>query len=209
MKDRLNHLIAVVSADRRKAAILLALLVFLGGIAIRSVLNVGPHATEAADSESSIEDPTELGGSAITRTLAALERVRGEKYTVVRVAPHLSRNIFDVDDAYFPPPAQVVIKSTTDYVTPPPQIEPVKPTADEQWALTVAQIRVEARRLTLRSVIVGKHPLAVIEEPGGGRSVLEPGKIIRGFRLVEVKSDAVLLDKEGVRVRLWLTVTGL
>lgn len=200
---------AVLTADRRKAAVLGVLLTCLGVVGVKTLLKIGPSASNAADRNGGEDDPSNLGGSAISRTLAALERVRGQKLTEARVAPRLSRNLFAVDEGYFPPPAQVVRNPPPMNVTPPPRIEPVEPTADEARAMIVAEIRDEAQRLTLRSVIVGQHPLAVIEMPGRGRSVLQPGKIIRGFRLVEVKSDSVLLDKEGVRVRLWLTVTGL
>lgn len=67
--------------------------------------------------------------------------------------------------------------------------------SDEQ--LRSAAVRAAARRLELRSVVMSELPFAVID----GR-VLRVGEEVEGFTLLEIAERHVLLERNGVIVRL-------
>ncbi len=56
-----------------------------------------------------------------------------------------------------------------------------------------------ARRLDLRSVVTGRTPRAVIDD-----RLLAPGDWIEGFELLEIVDRYVLLERNGVVIRLWM-----
>ncbi|MCC6682728.1 MAG: hypothetical protein IT445_17645 [Phycisphaeraceae bacterium] len=56
-----------------------------------------------------------------------------------------------------------------------------------------------ARRLDLRSVVTGRMPRAVIDD-----RLLAPGDWIEGFELLEIVDRYVLLERNGVVIRLWM-----
>lgn len=60
-----------------------------------------------------------------------------------------------------------------------------------------SEVRRAAEALTLESIVTGDRPRALIS----GR-LLEPGQQVRGFTLVRVAQRFVVLEKDGVRVRL-------
>ena len=208
MNRRLASLWQLLMEDRKKAGVLAFLLVLLTGVAIKTLLPFGPNASRAGQDRDGTTSPTQVGQSALSRTIDLLTRLRSSQLVEVAQSPRLSRNLFAVDEHRFPPPE--VPDPTPD---PPPDLNPtVDPPiedADEIRAREIAQIRLEAEVFRLRSVVVGQSPLAVIELPGKGRSVIPLGGTLNGFKIVEVTTESVVLEKDEVRVRLWLPAATL
>lgn len=207
MSMRSGRLMQVLAADPRKGGMLAVLMVVLLALAIKTFVPFGPGSSEASDAEGpEHDDPAVVGKNVLSRTWSVLDNLRAGHFVEVPLSPRLSRNLFSVNESYFPLPAQTAVKQAPPAVTPLPEIESEDENADEAHALMLAQIRQDAGQLILRSVIVGSNPLAVVQTSGGLRTVVELGESVNGFELVEVKSDAVVLEKDNVRVRLWLAV---
>lgn len=82
----------------------------------------------------------------------------------------------------------------------PPRIEPAQaksgPDASDEQVRPSA-VREAAQRLRLQSVVMGQTPHAVING-----QVLSPGQRIEGFVLQEVSPRQVVLERDGIIIRL-------
>lgn len=209
MRRQLAEFWVIVTADRRKATTLLVLLLLLAGMSVRTALFSGPSRSEAAMSDrvSQVNSLAAAGKGAVSRTLASLS---SPGHDVVRVpsCPRLVRNLFAIEDAYFPPPVKATRAKPARTESAPARPQAPIETADEVRARREASITDEARAIQLKSVVVGGSPMAVFEIPGsrGKRTVVSRGQTIEGFTLIEVSSNSVVLEKESVRVRLELTL---
>lgn len=205
MKRTILEVWITLTADKRKAAILGAMLIVLVGFSARSILKSGPSPARASSSNSASSRPGANATDAVSRTLAAIDEQRKGPYINIPHAETPSRNLFALSSTHFPEPAQPEQpdKGVTPAVTPPVKIVDGGPR--NQPPSTEQRVRQEAADLRLRSTLVGATPLAVIEYGGGrnsNRVVLSPGHTVLGFILIEVRSHAVLIEKEGVRVEL-------
>lgn len=206
MRARLAELKVLLAADPKKAGVLGLLLVVLLVFGIKAVIPLGPKSTTAAITASTnAETVAAAGQDAYSRTVASIESVRGGGIVRVARPARLDRDLFELDNEYFPLPAQpesVTVPVQDSRVTP---VESTAPSVDEVRARAESGVRSEAERLRLRSVIVGSHPIAVFEVKGDRqRAVVRVGESVGGFVLVEVFSDSVVMEKDSVRVRVSL-----
>jgi hypothetical protein len=120
----------------------------------------------------------------------------------------LERDLFAPDAVRYPRPSQTDPDGLIDPKSAggSDDIPPVDAEALREAA--VRAVRAEASRLRLRSTMVGSVPIAVIEtdERGAERAVLRPGDHYAGFLLVEVSSRSVIVEKNGVRVELSISL---
>ena len=145
-------------------------------------------------------------GSNLQAIIDAIEAAQAGGTIRVPLRPRASRNIFALDDAHFPRPAQTSPIQAKAAETPMPVVESPSESADAVRARKEAVVAESARLLVLRSVVVGRNPVAVIEKSGGSRSLVGPGQEIEGFVLMEVGADWVVMEKDGVRIKLILSV---
>lgn len=206
MNHKIREMWVVITEDRQKAAVLGVLLLVLAGLVVKYLFaGVGPRGTQAAvDKSTSPSSATDVGQSAITRTMAALGAGQSTRVISLAPTPRLSRNLFALDASFFPPPAQMEPAKGPQRSTHEPVIEATPENADVLRAREAARIQDEAKSLRLRSIVLGQAPNAVIEVGRGERRVVRVGQDINGFRLVSVEPGSVLLEKETVRVRLSL-----
>jgi hypothetical protein len=118
--------------------------------------------------------------------------------------PRLSRNLFALDESYFPRPSQTEPLRVLPKTSAGSAFQERAENADEVRARASARIEELAKSLKLRSIVLGQSPLAVIETKGRERNVVRVGQEIDGFTLVEVATNSVVVEMESVRVRLTL-----
>ncbi len=193
----MTHLIrlwVMVTADRRKAIALGALLAVGGILWVRAMIVTGGRSSGAARAQRTSTVASEGGASG---NKGASETSREQRIVHLPAIAPLERDLFALSDSHFPPSAQ-----TEPSVEQPPK----SLTGTDDSLGSEQQVREEASRLRLRSTIVGGAPMAVIEIRGAGRTseakVLRPGESVEGFILIEVRRDLVVLEKQGVRVEV-------
>jgi len=207
VSEKLREIWYVLTADKKKAGVLGVSLAVLAVLGLKTLLPLNPSASQASPDGKNLSDsPVSMGQDALERTVASLDRARSGGYVRVPESPALQRDLFAVDPRDFPPPVQAASVTRPTPETKQPEVEQPELNADDEWALREKRVAKEADALRLGSVMVGRSPLAVIETTKGRRNVLRVGGVVEGFTLLEVTADSVLLEKDGVKVRLWLAV---
>lgn len=208
MNTTLRNVIALAKAEPRKAWTLMALCGLLTVSGGRAMLKLGPSAGRAAPPGGAADATSVVaeGQTAVSRALASIEAAQAGGMIRVPAAPRASRNIFALEDAHFPRPAQTAPIQPEAAESPMPVVESPAESADAVRTRKEAAVAESARLLILRSVVVGRNPVAVIEKTGGSRHLVGPGQEIEGFVLNEVGADWAVMTKDGVRVKLLLSV---
>ena len=208
MNERLQTLWIELTADRRKAAMLGGLLVVAAGLWLRYGLQAtGPSKASAATAESI---PANESAVALDSAFAELTRVRerlASEVRVIRRPRYSDRDVFTLHPDHFPPPLETEISGQEDPKSPVVFVETPEERAARERESRIRRVRQEADQLRLRSVMVGSTLAAVIEatvERKTTSHVLRPGQSVEGFVLVEVHTDRVLLEKEGVMVEMFI-----
>lgn len=205
MTTRMTRLKQMVEAEKKKAFALAALVAALGVIAGRHMLSAGPRKSQAAlgADVSSAQSPVDAGQAAIGRTIASLTASK-LRFIEIRSSPTLTRDLFALNTEHFPVPSQTEAESSATEQSGTPGVESAPPSADEQRRAREALLVSETQGWRVRSVLLGSNESAVIETPGadGRRHVLRVGQFCRGWSVIEIESTHVIIEKEGVRVRL-------
>ncbi len=206
MRRRMTELWILITSDKRKAIALIVLAALAGIMWIHAAAQ-GPE--PALASPAGGEQPTgdapagargvrpENGGTAAPRAVVFIPPPRP-----------LRRDLFAPDAVRYPRPSQTDPGGPIDPKSPGGSDDIPLVDAEAQRAAAVRAVRAEAARLRLRSTMVGSVPIAVIEtdERGAERAVLRPGDRYAGFLLVEVSSRSVIVEKNGVRVELSISL---
>ncbi|RMH24210.1 MAG: hypothetical protein D6693_10195 [Planctomycetota bacterium] len=197
MNQSLLQFWAIVTADRKKAAMLGALVLVAGGLWVRAALTTGPSRAKAG-----------AGGGIVT-----LQADGGEdegpaepdlrRTVTVTPAPRNTRDLFALSDA---------LVSLSSQMEPDASGAPKSASgSDDNTQRPGARardrerrVRDEASSLRLRSTMIGASPIAVIETPEGNRHgvVVRPGDVVEGFRVVAIRTHEVELEKDGVSVTI-------
>lgn len=194
-------------ADPRKSAMLGGLLLLLVVLGVRHFAGKGPAPAPAATGDAAVPSVAETGQQAVSRALASLDQTRGGGIVQVPRPPELSRDLFALHPDHFPEPAQAVPAAQVrdgDAASKTSAVESEAENADALRARREAQLVEETKGWSVRSLMLGSSPTAVIETSGADRrrSVLRAGSSVQGWALVEAGASWVLLEKQGVRVRL-------
>ena len=186
-----KRLVAEMARDKKKAGILITLAVvaifFVGKLLFKSAPAGATAAPVAAATGNqpgtpgmgSFYAPSGKGGKT-----GASKRKKGDN--------EITRDIFKPNSAVFP----LALKKT-------PANEKVSLHADAQSErndeLKRKRLLVEKEALTLQleSTITGRVPIAIING-----TVLGRGGVVKGFRVVEIGSQACVVEKNGVRLTL-------
>lgn len=214
MKRRLSEMWLLVTADRKRAAILGTLLLVLTGVGAKMFLFDGPRRARASNADATSEKSgadrkasgkSSSSGQQGSRTNAA-EYGAPERRTVIPAA-NVVRDLFALNDERFKPlqtepsdkGAGLAGKSQTGSV----EKETSAPVSEAE--VIRQRVLEEASHLRLRSILLGSRPAAVIESSGGKKGssmVVAVGQTIDGFSLVSIGSEGVVVEKDGVQVQL-------
>lgn len=219
MKARWLELLVLLKAERRKAGMLGMLIVVLAVLGIRNFVSGPPQSARGAPVQTpGSESARESLLSSMTRPISFDALLPQGPITRYAAPPALERNIFVPDESYFPAPAPSSLSASPVQTDPAPDAarkseqgiveETVQ--SDEDHEARRARVAKEAEGLRLKSTIVGQSPIAVLEvlgrRDGGSRGtdrvVLRPGQSAEGFTLVEVRTQTVVLEKEGIQIEL-------
>ena len=191
-------------ADKQKSAVLGALLIVLALSSGRMLVGRGPARASASEERAlSGREVAEAGQQAVSRTVASLNSLRSGKPVVIRIGASADRDVFALDPAHFPSAAQPaqpnVAKDTA--------VESRGENADETAADARAQVVMEISGWVVRGVVTGAEPSAVIQtpKPDAKRTLVRIGQELQGWKAVGIASDGVVLEKQGIRVRLKVT----
>jgi|GEM_PF-1813139 len=199
MNRRLQELSVLLKANQKQAALLGALLVVALGLTARAVVKSVSQqgATFAAGAETKSTSVNPVAVSA-----------RKREANIVHLPPlaPLMRDLFQ------PTPAELALSAQTDQSkrkgAKSPEFHVENPNGEgdinADRAAMARLVREEAARLTLRSVLLGANPVAVIAGAANRQkpAVLKKGQRIEGFELVEIHQRQVALRKDGVTVTL-------
>ena len=201
MNKSLLEFWAVITADRKKAAMLGTLVVVAGGLWVRASLMTGPDTAKAGTDAVITTLSTASPGNA-----AAAESDEPDLRRTIALTspPPLTRDLFALSDVFVSlssqtdPAAGGSPKSASGTDDKPLRPIALGPAAIEQ------RVREEAAGLRLRSTMIGASPIAVIETPGVGRhgAVVRVGDEVEGFRVISIGTEDVELEKAGTRVTL-------
>lgn len=204
MKKQLFEMWVKVTADKKKASVLGALVLIALVMWGRAAVMGGPAPSK---SSASVKGPgTARGDGAKSGAKNAKEgevREAARSVHLPALTP-LSRNLFIPSEEHFPLPSQTetTVRESPKY--PVGNDEKLLEQERLRQETLVRTVRDEAARLRLRTTMSGANPIAVIQTPGGGKSgaVVRIGQTVEGFTLLEVHSARVVLEKSGVVVEL-------
>lgn len=192
--------------DPRKSATLGALLLLLIVLGVRQFTGYSPASAPAA-TDSAVPNVAQSGQEAVSRALASLDQSRGGGIVAVPMPPEMARDLFALHPDHFPEPAQAASPAQERALkasSAPAPVESEAENADVLRARREAQLVEETKGWSVRSLMLGSSPTAVIETAGAERrrSVVRPGSSVQGWTLVEAGTAGVVLEKQGIRVRL-------
>lgn len=183
-----------MGAEKKKAAALLGLvavgLLLWGRLLIQQVprtVVANPSASASAETPGNPagEIPADQGSGAL-----AMAPLRSQARPVVTVdlPTNLCRDVFTFDASRY-------TRVVKDEIAPRPVEKSVVKTTDEKVRVTPGAP--QANGLVLQTTIQGEHPRAMING-----QVLTPGQKINGFVLRKVLPRQVILEMNGVEIRL-------
>jgi len=182
-----KRLLAEVARDKKKAIILGLLLLTAAYFIGKLFLAGGPQSVTAAPLPSGISaESVEPDTGMIKLPDLSQDKADAPKTSI-------TRDIFKANPKVFPPVA--IADSTGDNG---PKV--IKASQDDRQAALKElkeKIRKEGLALNLESTIGGVRPMAIING-----SVLGPGGVINGFRIVKIDSLACVVEKEGIQLSL-------
>lgn len=205
MKEKLYEVWLHLTADKKRAGVLLVLVIVLVVLGARALLSTaGPSRARASNEPESQVTLREQINDRFARTLASIGTGNGGTFVELRPVGRLERNLFALDPEHFPDASQTEQPDANADGAVAPSQQKVDETPDGGVSVE-ERVLEESSSFKLRSTLVGRTPIAVIEIADGHgkrRVVLSPGQSIEGFELREVRSNAVVLEKQGVRVEL-------
>ncbi|MBL0926411.1 MAG: hypothetical protein IBJ11_02010 [Phycisphaerales bacterium] len=202
MSTRLAELWIILNADRKKSAVLGVLLLALTLLGLRTVLSGGIGSAQARDRRAAGQpDAAPAAGLAAAAAAAAAGR------PIIRVPrpAELTRNLFLVNEVTFPRPVEMPQSAGVAQKSQSETAEDPEVVRGRERAAAEKRVREQASKLRLRSTMLGRTPMAVVDQVGRSdrrNFVLRPGESVDGLTLVEVSELSVVLEKDGFRVEL-------
>ena len=188
-----KRLIAEISRDKKKAVILGLLLLVAVFFVGKLLLKSSPTEATAAANPTAIPPagpPMTPGtGNTAAWMLSAKSPGVGAPKGAAR---GITRDIFMPNAAIFPH-----VEKTTNANGKVNVVENAQGRRDEELRRKRELIREQGAELHLESTITGRVPIAIING-----TVLGPGGVIKGFRIVEIESQACVVEKDGIRLNL-------
>lgn len=188
-----NRLIAEMSRDKKKAVLLAVLLLVMAFVVGKLIFTGSPAEATAAANLAPKVDPSTPEPPGQENIAAAITKAKPPKAGKPKpAAKGITRDIFMPDLSVFPRTAANAKSGGSVDV-----VEDEKTRRDAERKRREALIREQAAELHLESTITGKAPNAIING-----SVLGRGGVISGFRIIEINSQACIVEKDGVKLNL-------
>lgn len=195
MNQRLQEIWILITDDKKKAGMLGGLTVVLFLMGIRVLVSGSPDPASAGGT-STVDDA--LNTNSI-QTLASIDGVSDADLVVVPASEPVSRDLFEIEEAYFPQTAQTDQSEQSGGKSESGTTETTGVGTEEPSISPEERIAEEASAFELRSTLVGENPVAILVTDSG-QAMVSTGDTISGFTVVEIRSRAVLLEKDSVRV---------
>jgi len=206
MRRKLQELQILLQANPRQAALLGTLALIAVGMWLRVMATGRPAAKVIA---SQTQTAASLKDSARRASAQEVDVAQKPPLRIPAPAP-LTRDLFRKT------PAELALSDQTDQrpadeaKSQGPRVENPEQSdsADEQALARL--VREEAARLTVRSIVLGANPVAVIENAGSQARpvVVRQGQSVGGFTVLRIEQGAVMVRKDGVTIRLGLAGRG-
>lgn len=201
MKQRCAEFWVMLTSDKRKAGVLLALALLAVGLWFKMLLTQEPSSASASTIEATSAGSSDVPGGVVRVGTGGFEIA---PLVVLPRTEALARDLFAPGPVYARQPLQPeqADASGPKSAQGSDDNSPVSPELRRMELERV--VREEASRLHLSSIMIGANPIAVIQHDGsnGARSVLHVGDVILGFELVEVSARSAVLSKNGIRVEM-------
>jgi hypothetical protein len=173
--------------DKRKTAVAAVLAVLVAALGLKLLIS-GPRVSRAAegpDKVAVVPDETVLREAA--RMYGRPSKASAKAEYILSIDRDIRRDIFRPKLSAFPLEGTAGAADTT--------VE--TPDGQEVEEFRRRRVEGEAQALHLQSTVVSATSTAILN----GKVLIE-GETINGFRVVEIKPHACLIEKEGVRIRL-------
>jgi hypothetical protein len=188
-----KRLVAELTRDKKKAFILGLLLItaifFVGKMLFKS----SPATATAMPAGSGVTAPADTGTSDADIAMSDIHRgANPARETTGERGKEIKRDIFLPNPEVFP-----ISKKKVDADGKPTVVQDAENKITAALKAREEEIRVEGASLNLKSTITGRVPIAIIDG-----AVLGLGGVIKGFRVIEIQSQACIVEKDGVKLNL-------
>lgn len=215
MKEKLVQVWTELTADKKKASILGALLGLALILGVRALL-VGGKAPAPAPAAPASAGAAPTGTSGMAQPApdspGAGATALGSSSLDLRPPMRfgsvggVQRDVFRLNPAFFPDVQPAAQEGALEGANSTPgSADSASEEGLSPQALAQRRVQADAARLRLRSIMLGPNPVAIVESDVEGAikaTVLRPGESIAGFRVVAVKEDGVTLERGGIEVTL-------
>lgn len=206
MKGVAAKLKVMIAAEKKKAITLGALVLMLLVFALKAVWSMGPRIGSASGGaeDASVSSVASAGRDALSRARASAQGGSSGEMVEVPRRRAADRNVFALDPSHFPLLSQPDAPSSSEASNVPEEVEPSAPIADDTRPDREAQLIGQTTGWRLSSVLLGSKPSAVMEAggPKERKSIVRVGDEFKGWSVIEIAADAVVLEYDGVRVRI-------
>ena len=181
-----HRLVGGLLADRRKVAALIVAVTVLGVVAGRIIVRQAGPANVRADETATVNAGQSGAGTDAPPTHSTRQADPAGRWAKAKI----TRDIFRINEALLPP---------DDGNGATPMIDNAGADGSEEFQQRMRRIRAEEADLVLQSTIVGTSPTAIIND-----RVVRVGETIGGFRVIEVTARNCVVEKNEVKVRLYM-----
>ncbi len=186
---------AELKRDKKKTAILGALVIVAGIVGGRLLIRPGAPANASA-AIAPAASPAPTASVAVSAPPVAEARQTGrrdaDRRKYIQDLPRdFRRDLFHPNSEYYTPTAVIV---STEKVNDKPSDAEQQAAQREQ---EVQAVHAQARALNLQSTMLGSTPTALVND-----RVLRVGEWVNGFRVAEIGASWCVVEKSGVQIRL-------
>lgn len=201
LADWVNRFKTELRQDKKKTTVLLVLLVTAGIVGGRFVVTHSPP----SGAEAAVE-PAATGDQNTPADLIGQNDESGRKARWAEIASldrNITRDLFTPNTEHFPLAEGAASQSrcTSGRKSGPFQQArkwfEAKQSDQRERLEYINSVRAEAKGLSLKSIMLGRAPTALING-----QVLRTGQMINGFRLKTIASDCCIVSKDGIEVEL-------
>jgi hypothetical protein len=200
-KSSQNKYVALLQKDPKKAAILVVLVVVLGGMWLKMAMSGKTQPQRAA---ASVANPSATSkkktGSPFSSATSANTSEAMREWLAKPIAP-VSRNLFAIRMDHFPLAAGTSGSgsATTQQTFWEALAKSVNTRADqmEKRQNLIQNLTDQASQLELQSIVMGAKPKALID----GELVGE-GDVVASFRVLKIESRRIIVEREGIRLEI-------
>lgn len=183
MSRIVDQIVRELKADRKKLGLVIGLvavgLLLWGRLLLKDVPRTATATPPIAAATAGGEAPAEVPAIDTRRQYA--------ETVIVRIPPDLPRDMFAMDTSSYR-------KTEIDAPVPlEPKVQ--SPAVDKEFRR--AKVREAASGLQLEGIVLGEQPAAIING-----ELFQAGQTVEGFLVTEIEDRKVVLEMDGIRVRM-------